>query len=260
MLLNQGKAWIYLSGFIFLLLSALIHLVGAWMWMQQRNPTELLVRMEMDACFRANWICTDFRRQNSLSSPEEQDLDVSFLPNIPISISCWKVLSGGHARGCRLLQVRCGLWNTHFSSLYDSVICFPILFQTAYFSLLVNDFPISNTLCFWNYLGDAHLIALCPFHLGVNSDMESDLPKRESFCSLQLNIYLCLFWCALSLVFPSPLRHHYQFPLILQTLPSSRRVTQHCFGRIFCYLTANIFVFVLLRSISGQLWTISSWS
>lgn len=77
MLLNQGKAWIYLSGFIFLLLGASIHFVGAWPWMQQRNPIELHVWMEMDACFRANWICTVFRRQNSLSSPEEQDLDVS---------------------------------------------------------------------------------------------------------------------------------------------------------------------------------------
>lgn len=73
---HQGKAWIYQSCFIFLLLGASIHFLGAWVWMQQRNTTEFHAWMERDACFRANWICTDFRGQNSLSSPEEQDLDV----------------------------------------------------------------------------------------------------------------------------------------------------------------------------------------
>lgn len=78
--------------------------------------------------------------------------------------------------------------------------------------------------------------------------METDLPKRESSCSLQLNIYLCLFWCALSLVFPSSLRHQYQFPLTLQTLSSSRRVTQYCFGHIFCYLTwLQIFLYFVTK-------------
>lgn len=77
LLLNQGKAWISLSGFLFLLLGAIIHFVEAWTWMQQRNPTEFHGWMEMDACFTANWICNDFRRKNLLSSPEEQDLDVT---------------------------------------------------------------------------------------------------------------------------------------------------------------------------------------